>query len=127
MTKNHRLIRIFVITLMLGCGGFASAATKHHARHKVIHQAGWAGAGFAAGHFVGPPGSAAVGATRYRRDLKAGGRRRTHAMVKIGGPIAAGAIAGPPGVVGYTAVEHRNWIKRHIFHRKPHPSRQRRQ
>src|SRR5207244_7817835 len=111
---------------ILDSGDWASAATKHHSRHKVIHRAGWAGAGFAAGHFVGPPGSAAVGATRYRRDLKAGGHRRTHALVKIGGPIAAGAIAGPPGVVGYTAVEHRNWIKRHIFRRKPHQARRNR-
>jgi hypothetical protein len=24
------------------------------------------------------------------------------------------------GSLGYAAVEHRNWIKRHIFHMKPH-------
>src|SRR5438105_7864072 len=83
---------------------------KHRRREKIAHAAGWAGAGAAAGHFAGPAGSAAVGATKYRKDLAAGGRRRTHAAVKIGAPIAAGVIAGPAGTVGYEAVEHRNWI-----------------
>jgi hypothetical protein len=35
-------------------------------------------------------------------------------------PIAAGAVAGPAGTAGYEAVELRSWIKRHIFHLKPH-------
>lgn len=74
----------------------------------------------AAGRFAGPAGSAAVGAAKYRKDLKAGGKRRTKAIAKIGAPIAAGAVAGPPGSAGVEAVEHRKWIKRHILHLKPH-------
>src|SRR5437763_7395065 len=80
---------------------------RHHHHHR-IHQAGWAGAGLAAGQAIGPAGSAAVGATKYRHDLKAGGRRRTHAIAKIGGPIAAGAVAGPVGSAAYVGVGHRN-------------------
>jgi len=102
------------------------AVTRHHHHHhrkKLLKEGGWAGAGFAAGRAVGPAGSAAVGATKYRRDLKAGGKRRAKAVAKIGGPIAAGAIAGPAGSLGYAAVEHRHWIARHIFHRKPHRRR----
>jgi len=95
----------------------------HHHRKKLLKQGGWAGAGFAAGQAAGPAGSAAVGAAKYRRDLKAGGKRRAKAVAKIGGPIAAGAIAGPVGSAGYAAVEHRHWIKRHIFHIKPHRRR----
>jgi len=92
----------------------------HHAqRKKIAKKAGWAGAGFAAGHAAGPAGSAAVGVAKYRRDLKAGGQRRTKAVARIGAPIAAGAVAGPAGTAGYEAVEHRSWIKRHIFHLKP--------
>jgi hypothetical protein len=93
---------------------------NHARRKKLLRKGGWAGAGFAAGEVAGPAGSAAVGAAKYRRDLKAGGRRRTKAVAKIGGPIAAGAIAGPAGTAGYEAVEHRGWIKRHILHLKPH-------
>jgi hypothetical protein len=93
---------------------------KHARRKKLLRKGGWAGAGFAAGEVAGPAGSAAVGAAKYRRDLKAGGSRRTKAVAKIGAPIAAGAIAGPAGSAGYEAVEHRGWIKRHILHIKPH-------
>ncbi len=74
----------------------------------------------AAGRVAGPGGSAAVGAAKYRKDLKAGGRQRTRAVAKIGAPIAAGAVAGPAGIAGVEAVEHRNWIKRHLFPHKPH-------
>jgi hypothetical protein len=69
---------------------------------------------------AGPVGSAAVGAAKYRKDLAAGGHRTTRAAVKIGAPIAAGAVAGPAGTVGYEAVEHRNWIKRHLPHFRSH-------
>ena len=93
-------------------------------RKKVLRQGGWAAAGIAAGHAAGPAGSAAVGAAKYRHDLEAGGHRRTRAIAKIGAPIAAGAVAGPAGTAGYEVVEHRNWIKRHIFHRNPHRSPQ---
>ena len=121
----------FLLAVLIWSAPFSAAAsrtyygfTKHHYHHqhrkKILKAGGWAGAGLAAGHAVGPAGSAAVGAAKYRRDLKAGGRRRAKAVAKIGGPIAAGAIAGPPGAVGYAAVEHRHWIKRHIFHIKPH-------
>jgi hypothetical protein len=41
-------------------------------------------------------------------------------VAKIGAPIAAGAIAGPAGTAGVEVVEHRKWIKRHIF---PKPNR----
>ncbi len=130
-------LRLFLIAIVLVCvqggdyGKLVTAApaprlvqrtVKHnHARRKkLIRKGGWAGAGFAAGQVAGPAGSAAVGAAKYRRDLKAGGSRRTKAVAKIGAPIAAGAIAGPAGTAGYEAVEHRGWIKRHILHLKPH-------
>ena len=74
----------------------------------------------AAGRAAGPAGSAAVGAAKYRKDLKAGGKRRTKAIAKIGAPIAAGAVAGPAGSAGVEAVEHRKWIKRQILRVKPH-------
>ena len=93
---------------------------NHERRKKLIRKGGWAGAGFAAGRAAGPAGSAAVGVAKYRHDLKAGGRRRTKAVAKIGAPIAAGAVAGPAGTAGYEAVEHRGWIKRHILHLKPY-------
>src|SRR5207237_7303915 len=122
---------LFLIVLTLASGGATFAATSsqrhevkhHHHQKKVFHKAGWAGAGIAAGRLAGPAGSAAVGAAKYRRDLKAGGHKRDHALVKIGAPIAAGAVAGPAGTVGYEAVEHRGWIKRHILSIKPHRSR----
>jgi hypothetical protein len=116
------LANLLLLTL-LGCTNIANAApaiTHQHGKktsHHKLHQAGWAGAGLAAGKAIGPAGSAAVGATKYRKDLKAGGHRRTHAVAKIGAPIAAGAVAGPAGTVAYEAVDHRNWIKRHILHR----------
>src|SRR5262245_13335395 len=122
------LVGWLVILLMLGCAGSAIGATSHSRHrtaqhhHKVVRQAGWAGAGFAAGRVAGPAGSAAVGAAKYRHDLKAGGHRRKRAIAKIGAPIAAGVVAGPAGSAGYEAYEHRNWIKRHILHRKPHQS-----
>jgi hypothetical protein len=113
---------LMVIIMLLVCadvGLAASPAVDHHPKkHHKLHQAGWAGAGFAAGRAIGPAGSAAVGVTKYRQDLKAGGHRRTRAIAKISGPIAAGAVAGPAGTIGYEAVEHRSWIKRHILHRK---------
>lgn len=119
---------VFLLIVTFGYSASATAATQTHrpvAKHRVtkhnhhkLHQAGWAGAGFAAGQAAGPAGSATVGVAKYRHDLKAGGRRRTHAAAKIGAPIAAGAIAGPPGVAAYEAVDHRNWIKRHLFRRK---------
>jgi hypothetical protein len=96
---------------------------SHQRRKKIVHQGSWAAAGIAAGHAAGPAGSAAVGAAKYRHDLKAGGSRRTKAVAKIGAPIAAGAVAGPPGIAGVEVVEHRSWIKRHIFHRPNQPRR----
>jgi hypothetical protein len=99
---------------------YRTVKPNHARRKKLLRKGGWAGAGFAAGEVAGPAGSAAVGAAKYRRDLKAGGGRRTKAVAKIGAPIAAGAIAGPAGTAGYEAVEHRGWIKRHILHLKPH-------
>ena len=119
------LAYLLLLTL-LGCTNIANAfplIPHHHGNkssHHKLHQAGWAGAGFAAGQAIGPAGSAAVGAAKYRKDLKEGGHRRTRAVAKIGGPIAAGAVAGPAGTVAYEAVDHRNWIKRHIFHRGNH-------
>jgi hypothetical protein len=122
-----RWLAYLLLLTLLGCTNIANAAPlikKHHHGKKpsqhTLHQAGWAGAGFAAGKAIGPAGSAAVGATKYRKDLKAGGHRRTHAVAKISGPIAAGAVAGPAGTVAYEAVDHRNWIKRHIFRRGKH-------
>ena len=87
---------------------------------KLAKAGGWAGAGLAAGRAAGPAGSAAVGAAKYRKDLKAGGKRRTKAVAKIGAPIAAGAVAGPAGSAGVEAVEHRKWIKRQMRRVKPH-------
>ena len=87
---------------------------------KLAKAGGWAGAGLAAGRAAGPAGSAAVGIAKHRRDLKAGGKRRTKAVAKIGAPIAAGAVAGPAGSAGVEAVEHRKWIKRQILRVKPH-------
>jgi hypothetical protein len=106
--------------------GYVHRTSKHsHARRKkLLRKGGWAGAGFAAGRVAGPAGSAAVGVAKYRHDLKAGGRRRTKAVAKIGAPIAAGVVAGPAGTAGYEAVEHRGWIKRHILHLKPHRPKQ---
>ena len=121
---------VFLITMMLVLPGLTHAGARtsgrrtmrrhRHHHHKLVREGGWAGAGFAAGRAIGPAGSAAVGVTKYRKDLKAGGHRRTRAVAKISGPIAAGAVAGPAGSAAYAAVEHRNWIKRHIFHRKRH-------
>src|SRR5215467_7636733 len=135
-SKIAALAALVLMTLMPG-EPFSTAAPapqtrhqvvkhRHKRRKKLLRQGGWAGAGFAAGRAAGPVGSAAVGATRYRKDLKAGGRRRTRAVAKIGGPIAAGAIAGPAGSAGYEAVEHRGWIKGHILHLKPHRPKNRR-
>jgi hypothetical protein len=89
---------------------------NHPSRTKKLAKAGgWTGAGLAAGQAAGPVGSAAVGAAKYRKDLKAGGKRRTKAVGKIGAPIAAGAVAGPAGTAGVEAVEHRKWIKHHVL------------
>ncbi len=97
---------------------------EHRPSHtkKLARAGGWAGAGLAAGRAAGPVGSAAVGAAKYRKDLKAGGKRRTKAVAKIRAPIAAGAVAGPAGSAGVEVVEHRKWIKRHILRVKPHNS-----
>jgi hypothetical protein len=124
-TKQFVCTRLayLLLLMLLGCTNIANAAPAitHHdekkSSHHKLHQAGWVGAGVAAGKAIGPAGSAAVGVTKYRKDLKAGGHRRTHAVAKIGAPIAAGAVAGPAGTVAYEAVDHRNWIKRHILHR----------
>jgi hypothetical protein len=116
---------LIVIALFLFFAGTLDAKPRrsHHAHqehHKIAKKGAWAGAGFAAGRAAGPVGSATVGVAKYRKDLKAGGHRRNRAVRKIGGPIAAGAIAGPPGVVGYEAVDHRHWIKRHLFPHRRH-------
>ena len=121
--QNSRMAAALVTIMLFLTAAAPKMATptahypKRH-RHDKLHQAGWAGAGLTAGHLAGPAGSAAVGAAKYRQDLKAGGRKRTRAIAKISAPIAAGAVAGPPGVVGYEVIDHRNWIKRHILHRK---------
>ena len=127
--RRTYVVGLLTITLILGCAGSTIGAvsnSRHHAvhqrRHKIARHAGWAGAGFAAGRVAGPAGSAAVGAAKYRHDLKAGGHRRKRAIAKIGAPIAAGAVAGPAGTAAYEAYDHRSWIKRHILHRKPHGS-----
>ena len=91
-------------------------------KKKLAKEGGWAGAGLAAGQAAGPAGSAVVGAAKYRKDLKAGGSRRTKAVAKIGAPIAAGAVAGPAGTVGVEGVEHRKWIKHEVGRIKPHKS-----
>jgi hypothetical protein len=106
---------LLAVVLVITAAGPAAAIPLFH-NHHIAHKAAWAGAGFAAGRFAGPAGSATVGVAKYRDDLKAGGKRRISAIRKIGAPIAAGAIAGPAGTVAYEAVEHRSWIKRHIFH-----------
>ena len=118
---------LLAIVLMLGCVSWSNAAAssphaevKHHRRHKILKKAEWTGAGLAASKVAGPAGSAGVGIAKYRHDLKAGGKKRTRAIAKMGAPIAAGAVAGPAGTAGYEAVEHRNWIKRHILRRKSH-------
>ncbi len=112
---------LLAITLILGSSGLLEAKIRHPRRpvptlrQKLLKKGAWIGAGVAAGKAAGPAGSAAVGGAKYRKDLKAGGKKRTRALAKIGGPIAAGAVAGPPGTAGYEAVEHRHWIKRHLF------------
>ncbi len=116
-------VSISISTASPRAGGHAHRRLVKHrpSRTKKLARAGgWAGAGFAAGRAAGPAGSAAVGVAKYRKDLKAGGKRRTKAIAKIGAPIAAGAVAGPAGSAGVEAVEHRKWIKRHVLHVKPH-------
>src|SRR5262245_2325598 len=111
MRKN---VLMLVMLLLFAEMGVALPASHHHNgknRHHKLHEAGWVGAGFAAGKAIGPAGSAAVGVTRYRNDLKTGGHKRVRAITKIGGPIAAGIVAGPIGSAAYAAVEHRHWIK----------------
>lgn len=118
MTRNHH-----VVTRSHTTGNGGVGIHNHQRRKKLARQGGWAAAGLAAGQAAGPAGSAAVGVAKYRHDLKAGGRRRTKAVAKIGAPIAAGVVAGPAGTAGVEVVEHRNWIKRHIFHKRNHPRR----
>ena len=131
--KNKLVICVAVVLLTAGATVFSDvsrpAQVQHHRvvqqnqhprRKKLVKKGGWAGAGLAAGHFAGPAGSAAVGAAKYRKDLKAGGTRRLKAAGKIGAPIAAGAVAGPAGSAAVVGVEHRHWIKRHILHPIPH-------
>ncbi|HLH00710.1 MAG TPA: hypothetical protein VKX49_30670 [Bryobacteraceae bacterium] len=133
-TKFLTLARVVGAVLLLGVfSSTASATARTQAHHRLVKHrpsrtkklakaGGWAGAGLAAGRAAGPAGSAAVGAAKYRKDLKAGGKRRTKAVAKIGAPIAAGVVAGPAGSVGVEAVEHRKWIKRQILRLKPHRS-----
>ena len=123
-------IAAVVSAVMLGSNVASAAPPTHHRtthrsskKKKLAHAAGWAGAGAAASHFAGPPGSIAVGATKYRKDLAKNWHTRRRAMVKIGAPLAAGAIAGPVGTAGYEAYDHRKWIKRHILRKKPHRRR----
>jgi hypothetical protein len=131
LIKSSKIaVGLLLVVLMVGYAGSTIAATptphrqvaERHHDHERLHQAGWIGAGIAAGRVAGPGGSAAVGAAKYRKDLKAGWHRRARAIVKIGGPIAAGVVAGPVGSASYAAVEHRDWIKRHILRLKPHES-----
>lgn len=135
VTKFRALAGVVLAVHLLGVSvSTASPRAATHAHHRFVRHrpsrtkklaraGGWAGAGMAAGHFAGPAGSAAVGVAKYRKDLKAGGKRRTKAVAKIGAPIAAGAVAGPAGSAGVEAVEHRKWIKRKILHLKPHKLR----
>ena len=132
ITKFLTLARVVLAVQLLGVSISTASPTAQAHRRLVKHRpsrtkklakaGGWAGAGLAAGRAAGPAGSAAVGAAKYRKDLKAGGKRRTKAVAKIGAPIAAGAVAGPAGSVGVEAVEHRKWIKRQILRVKPHKS-----
>ncbi|PWU07889.1 MAG: hypothetical protein C5B51_08895 [Terriglobia bacterium] len=119
-------VHLFGVSILTASPVAQTQAHRRVAKHrpsrtkKLAKAGGWAGAGFAAARAAGPAGSAAVGAAKYRKDLKAGGRRRTKALAKIGAPIAAGAVAGPAGSAGVEAVEHRKWIKRHILRVKAH-------
>ena len=123
------VLTVYLLGVSISTASPAVQAQTHrrlvHGRSRTKNLAktgGWAGAGLAAGRAAGPAGSAAVGAAKYRRDLKAGGKRRTKAVAKIGAPIAAGAVAGPAGIGGVAAVEHRKWIKRHVLRVKSHKS-----
>jgi hypothetical protein len=133
--KAIRSAILFLLFVLGGTGWTAAQTNEVHenppAHHRVVrrhhkkkeslkHKAGWAGAGVAAGHVAGPVGSAAVGSAHYRKDLAAGGKRRTKAVAKIGVPIAIGVAAGPPGSVAYAGYESRHWIKRHVFHKHSH-------
>src|SRR5437867_13266089 len=109
-----RSLAFAALLSIMASSALAAEPTHHRHKHRLMHTAGWAGAGFAAGAVAGPGGSAAVGAAKYRHDLKAGGHRRKHAIVKIGAPIAAGLIAGPPGIAAYEVYDHRDWINRHV-------------
>jgi hypothetical protein len=86
---------------------------------KLARKGGWAGAG-AAVNAAAPGAGAAVGMAKYRKDIKAGGRRRYRALSNVGGPAALGVAAGPGGAAGYEVVAHHRWIKHHILRRKPH-------
>jgi hypothetical protein len=134
MMLNFRTLAGVVLAVLLGVSTSTAAprvqaqaqpllAKHRRSRTKKLAKAGgWAGASLTAGRAAGPVGSAAVGAAKYRKDLKAGGKRRTKAAAKIGAPIAAGAVAGPAGSAGVEAAEHRKWIKRQILRLKPHKS-----
>jgi len=115
---RFRALALSVLILSTSAAVDARPRVRH--KHSLVHKAEWAGAGFAAGAVAGPAGSAGVGAAKYRHDLKAGGHRRTRAIVKIGAPIAAGVAAGPAGTVAYEAYDHRHWIKRHVLHADHH-------
>jgi hypothetical protein len=132
---NIRTLAGIVLAVLLLGASISTAAPRAGApahRRVVTHRpprtkklakaGGWAGAGLVAGRAAGPAGSAVVGAAKYRKDLKAGGKRRNKAVAKIGAPIAAGAVAGPAGSAGVEAVEHRKWIKHQILRVKPHKS-----
>jgi hypothetical protein len=119
-------VNLLVVSVSTAAPRAQTQAHRRFVKHrpsrtkKLAKAGGWAGAGLAAGRAAGPAGSAVVGAAKYRKDLKAGGKRRTKAVAKIGAPIAAGAVAGPAGTVGVEAVEHRKWIKHEILRVKPH-------
>ena len=99
----NRIVLLLALLVLAGTDSVIAGTysrphrASKHSRHHVLHKAGWAGAGFTAGRVAGPAGSAAVGAAKYRHDLKAGGHRRKRAIVKIGAPIGAGIVAGPAG------------------------------
>ena len=118
MRKTSLFVAIIVAICLVPFAASAAPRHKSHVKRHHSHlkqQAAWTGAGVAAGQALGPAGSATVGVARHRQELRAGGRARNRAMVKIGAPIAAGAAFGPAGVIGYEGVEHRQWIAKHVL------------
>ena len=131
MRKRSLFVAIIVAICLVPSAASAAPRHKTHVKRHHSHlkqQAAWTGAGLAAGQALGPAGSATVGVARHRQALRAGGRARNRAIVKIGAPIAAGAAFGPAGVIGYEGVEHRHWIAKHssscaLLRTKKMPSR----